>query len=150
MLKKLPQNLILPLILKDVYNLSYKFIAEYLDVPVPVVGNRIYRSRKLFFKLLAEERLSTDLYTNSDFVTKSILPIQKLRYTALLLDDELTQIEGSALKENSKVDPNLRDEFEIQELVKLLLSNAISKRNAPISLKRKIEKEVKKRFLAKI
>ena len=150
LLGKFPKNLIRPLILKDIYNLSYKSIAEYLDVSDVEVECRIYRSRKYFFKILAEEKLSEDLLAKNNFASDSIFTIQQLRKTALMLDDELTQSERSTFRENLDKELYLRTEFEIQELVKRFLNKSISRRNAPISLKRMIKKEAEKRFYVTI
>ncbi len=150
LLKNIPQDLILPLILRDSYNLSYQSIAEYLDLPDAEVESRIYRSRKFFFKILAEEKLSADLQAKDNFASNSIFPIQKLRNTALMLDDELTQSESLEFEKKLGKEPYLKVEFEIQEFVKQLLSKAIFKRNAPASLKRKIKKDAIKRFYLKI
>jgi DNA-directed RNA polymerase specialized sigma24 family protein len=151
LLKNLPQDLILPLILKDIYNLSYQSIAEFFDVPVTVIANRIYRSRKLFFRLLnAEKNEPDDLTTNETEENEDRYSIEKLRDVALWLDKELKHTDEADLERNLNKEPYLKVEFKIQAFIKAFLSNSISRENAPFSLKEKIKKEAEKRFFIEI
>lgn len=149
-LKDLPQDLILPLILKDIYNLSYQSISEFLDVPDTVISSRIYRSRKLFFRLHAGKNALVDLTTDELEKYKDNYSIEKLRDVASWLDKELKQTDEADLKQKLNMGPHLKEEFEIQEYIKSFLRDSISKKNAPISLKEKIKKEAEKRFFIEI
>jgi DNA-directed RNA polymerase specialized sigma24 family protein len=149
-LKNLPQILILPLILKDIYNLSYQSIAEFLDVPVGVITSRIYRSRKFFFRLLTGKNASVDLTSDEKEENKDHYSIEKIHDVALWLDKELKQTDEADLEQKLNKEPNLKEEFEIQAYIKSFLSNSISKKNTPFSLKEKIKKEAEKRFFIEI
>lgn len=52
-IKKLPENLRIPLILRDVEGLSYNEIAEKLNLELSAVKSRIYRARETLKILLA-------------------------------------------------------------------------------------------------
>ena len=145
-LKNLPRDLILPLILRDVYNLPYQSISEYLDVPFTVIASRIYRSRKLFFRLKVERNASVDLTINKTEENKDHHSIEKLRDVASWLDKELKKTDVTDFEQKLKREPYLKEEIEIQSYVKSFLGNSISKENAPFSLKEKIKKEAEKRF----
>jgi DNA-directed RNA polymerase specialized sigma24 family protein len=150
LLKNLPQILLLPLILSNVYKLPYRSVAEFLDVPDGVIAGRIFRARKLLFKILAENKPAAKLNFNNELCRDSKFSIQQLRKTALLVDNELGQDDIKKLTENFVNEPALRTESEIQELVKKILRNSITQKSAPINLKRKIEKGAEKRFLVEI
>ena len=150
LLKKLPQILLLPLILSGVYKLPYRSIAEFLDVPDGVIASRKFRARKLFFKMLAENKPATNFKADHDLNGDSKFSIQNLHKTALLVDNELAQDDIKKLTENFVSEPVLRTEVEIQESVKKLLINSIIQKSAPMNLKRKVKKEAEKRFLIKI
>jgi len=149
-LKNLPRDLILPLILRDVYNLPYQSIAEFLDLPLTVIANRIYRSRKLFFRLHAGISASADLTIDQTEENKDHYSIEKLRDVTLWLDKELKQTDVTDLEQILNREPRLKEELEIQTHIKSFLKNSISKENAPLSLKKKIKKEAKKRFFIEI
>jgi RNA polymerase sigma factor (sigma-70 family) len=148
--KKLPQNLSLSLVLKDIYNFPYQSIGEYLNVPDGVIASRIYRARKLFFMLLTEEKSAIDLNVSGEYPDETYIPIENLKEIALLIDNPSEEYKSKVLKNKSYTEPRLKTEFEIQNLIKSGLNKSISKKNAPISLKRKIEKEAEKRFLSEI
>jgi DNA-directed RNA polymerase specialized sigma24 family protein len=149
-LKNLPRDLILPLILRDVYNLPYQSIAEYLDVPFTVIASRIYRSRKLFFRLRTGKNESADLTIDATEEYKDCPPIEKLRAVALWPDKEIKQTDVADLEQKLNQEPYLKEELEIQTYIKSLLRNSISGENAPFSLKEKIKKEAEKRFFVGI
>lgn len=150
LLKNLPQILLLPLILSNVYRLPYRSVAEFLDVPDGVIAGRIFRARKLLFKILAENKPAAKLNFNNELSRDSNFSIQQLRKTALLVDNELGQDDIKKLTENFGNEPTLRTESKIQELVKKLLRSSITQKSAPINLKRKIEKGAEKRFSVEI
>ncbi len=144
-LKGIPNILLLPLVLKDIYNLPYYIIAEFVDVPDGVINTRIFRARKLFFIKMIERNLDNVKKQNQ----KSEL-IFELRKTAAFYDEELDTTDRNILMENMKTDHALNAEFEIQRKVKNLLKNSVIQKNAPNGLKRKIKKLAEKRFSIEI
>jgi DNA-directed RNA polymerase specialized sigma24 family protein len=145
LLNNIPQTLILPLILKDIYNLSYQSIAEFLDMPYGVIASRIYRARKfIFIKLLNQ---SFDVIRSKDEHKDLIF---KLRVTSELLDNEFPDARKIKMEEKLKADPLIKTEFEMQEKIKTMLSNSIIRKYPPSGLNRKIKKEAENRFSVKI
>ncbi|MBT8392708.1 MAG: hypothetical protein HKP17_05030, partial [Ignavibacteriaceae bacterium] len=145
LLRNVPQLLLLPLVLKEVANLSYRTIAEFIDVPDGVISTRIYRARKLIFIKL----LILDFEESNSVSEKSDL-IFKLRVTAELLDNELPSSEKDASEEKIKTDPRLKKEYEVQELVKKVLKNSFVTKTSPERLKQKIKKKAESSFSVKI
>jgi hypothetical protein len=121
-----------------------------LDIPDGVVAARIYRGRKLLFKLLTEIELIKNFTSNHESNDGDAYTIFKLRDTASLTDDELSETDKAVLQENLKTDSLLKTEFQIQEQMKMLISKSVKKVYAPARLKRKIKKKAEKRFSTSI
>jgi len=57
----LPEHFAVPFLLREVSDLSYKQIAELLDVPIGTIMSRLSRARKTLYELFAsKERLAED------------------------------------------------------------------------------------------
>jgi DNA-directed RNA polymerase specialized sigma24 family protein len=143
--KNIPQTLILPLILKDVYNLSYQSIAEFLDMPYGVIASRVYRARKFIFIKFFNQSIDDMISKNEQNDL-----IFELRVTSELLDDELSDAQKIKVEEKLKADPLIKSELEMQEKIKTMLGNSIIRKYPPAGLNRKIKKEAKNRFSVKI
>lgn len=65
----LPQHFAAPLLLREVSDMSYKDIADYLSVPVGTVMSRLSRARKALFGLMSGKS-NSDSDENSDATEK--------------------------------------------------------------------------------
>jgi len=65
----LPQHFAAPLLLREVSDMSYKDIADYLSVPVGTVMSRLSRARKALFGLMSGKS-NSDSDKNSDATEK--------------------------------------------------------------------------------
>jgi DNA-directed RNA polymerase specialized sigma24 family protein len=145
LLRGIPQILLIPLILKDVCDFSYEKIAEFVDVPDGVISTRVYRARKLIsIRLLSQN--SGELKSEKG---KSDL-ILSLRAAAELVDNELSDPEKKSFEEKIITNIQLKTEFELQELVKNLLRDSITKIPANSRLRIMIKKRAEKRFFIDI
>ena len=145
-LKKLPAVLRIPLVMKEVLLFNYEKIGELIDVPIGVIATRLYRARKLLFLL---SRNDFDL-TKEKLIWKQKEPTKKifnLRKSSLYVDDELNPEEKAAVKENSKNNHEFESEIILQKSVKNILQTKIPSAESAGSLKSKIERKAKKKFL---
>lgn len=71
----LPQHFAAPLLLREVSDMSYKDIADYLSVPVGTVMSRLSRARKALFGLMSGKS-NSDSDENSD-ATERISEIKR-------------------------------------------------------------------------
>lgn len=60
-LENLPESFLLPVLLSDVEQFSYKEIAEILDIPIGTVMSRLHRGRKALQEALYEYAVSRNL-----------------------------------------------------------------------------------------
>lgn len=56
----LPEHFAAPLLMREVSDMSYKDIADYLSVPIGTVMSRLSRARKALFEILTMEQEITD------------------------------------------------------------------------------------------
>jgi RNA polymerase sigma-70 factor (ECF subfamily) len=55
-LASMPEHFVIPLLLREVYEISYEDIGKKLDIPKGTVMSRLFRARMLLRKRLLEER----------------------------------------------------------------------------------------------
>lgn len=65
-LAALPEDYRMCVVLADLQGLAYKEIAEVVGCPIGTVMSRLYRGRKLLYKLLYDHAVASDLVTSTD------------------------------------------------------------------------------------
>ena len=145
-LNKMPSVLRIPLVLKELHNLSYEKIAELIDVPDGVVATRLYRARKLLFLFLKgdfnyEEQKKIGLPDNFTPI------IFEKRRCALLIDDELSKEQSNEFIRIIEVESEYKTEILVQEEIKELLHRLPLDFPKVKRLKSKIEGKANKRFV---
>lgn len=70
-LENLPESFLLPVLLSDVEQFSYKEIAEILDVPIGTVMSRLHRGRKALQEALYEYAMSRHLVSQQSLADLS-------------------------------------------------------------------------------
>jgi RNA polymerase sigma-70 factor (ECF subfamily) len=66
----LPEHFATPLIMREVSDMSYKEISDYLSVPMGTVMSRLSRARKALFELLTGENLQATTNTKTELQLK--------------------------------------------------------------------------------
>lgn len=144
-LEKLPAVLRIPMLMKEIHSLNYEKIAELIDVPNGVIATRIYRARKLLYLFMRN---------NFDYQEKKRIGVPvgspklifDLRQCALLVDDEFSTEQKSALH-GSTTDNNLyKAEILIQSEIKKLFKNVSPDNPVIARMRDKIERKALKRF----
>jgi RNA polymerase sigma-70 factor (ECF subfamily) len=143
LLRVLPHNFVLPLVLLDIYRLPHRLVSEYLDIPDTALAVRIYKARRLFFKLFVLKFLP-DIHFNAEN-SESRLTSKNIINIIYQLDKDLTDTESV----NSEKESVFKAESEIQQFTQQILIKSLSSISVPASLERKIKKEAEKRFFTK-
>ncbi|MHB1090945.1 MAG: sigma-70 family RNA polymerase sigma factor [Ilumatobacteraceae bacterium] len=73
-LENLPESFLLPVLLSDVEQFSYKEIAEILDIPIGTVMSRLHRGRKALQEALYEYAMSRNLVSQQTLADLSQSP----------------------------------------------------------------------------
>jgi DNA-directed RNA polymerase specialized sigma24 family protein len=144
-LGQLPAVLRIPMMMKEIHSLNYEIISDLIDVPVGVIATRIYRARKLLFLFMKgdfnyEEQKKIGTQQGSSKL------IFELRQCALIVDDELSQMDKTTFIGSISDSQMHKAEMLIQEQVKKLFIND-SVTNLTVSrIRAKIERKATKRF----
>ncbi|MEO5974284.1 MAG: sigma-70 family RNA polymerase sigma factor [Ilumatobacteraceae bacterium] len=70
-LENLPESFLMPVLLSDVEQFSYKEIAEILDIPIGTVMSRLHRGRKALQEALYEYAMSRHLVSQQSLANPS-------------------------------------------------------------------------------
>lgn len=70
-LENLPESFLMPVLLSDVEQFSYKEIAEILDIPIGTVMSRLHRGRKALQEALYEYAMSRHLVSQQSLIIQS-------------------------------------------------------------------------------
>lgn len=73
-LENLPESFLMPVLLSDVEQFSYKEIADILDIPIGTVMSRLHRGRKALQEALYEYAMSRHLVSQQSLATQSQSP----------------------------------------------------------------------------
>ena len=73
-LENLPESFLMPVLLSDVEQFSYKEIAEILDIPIGTVMSRLHRGRKALQEALYEYAMNRNLVSQQSLSNQSPSP----------------------------------------------------------------------------
>lgn len=73
-LENLPESFLMPVLLSDVEQFSYKEIAEILDIPIGTVMSRLHRGRKALQEALYKYAMSRHLVSQQSLAIQSQSP----------------------------------------------------------------------------